>query len=117
MNYKTIEQARKELEAVNPDLVPKYEIKAFDNNLGQGVQLIRGQTSIVSWIGQYGSSSYGGKEGLYEIYPQKDGVGFRKRFRTSDDVTGWLSLKDAIAIAEATENNSPELEALVRQHY
>ena len=104
MTYKTIEEVRSELEAINPELVPKYEINAIET----GVQLRRGSTSIVSH-----SSSYGGDEGLYEIYPDMDGPGFRERYGTSDDVAGWLSLNDAVAIAEATEN----LVELVKKHF
>lgn len=90
---KTVAQARKELRAVAPHLVDLYDIQPSNG----GVQLIRGQTSIIST-----PKSYGGKNGLYEIRPMKDGKDFKDLFRTTDAASGWLHLNDAVLIAEAT---------------
>lgn len=102
-------RGRDQLEAINPDLVSKYQIRPCPP---QGVQLIRGQTSIV----RHGTS-YGSEDGLFEIYPMKDGKGFVEIFGTTDNVAGYLTLEEAVAIAEAVENDSPELKELVKKNF
>ena len=101
MKYKTLEQARSELEEINPCLLDKYVIKEVEN----GVQLLRGDVSSVISIVSHGDpcKSYGAEDGLYEIYvPRKDHKVLESKVgRISDDVVGHLTLSEAVEIAEA----------------
>ena len=110
MSCKTVEQVREELREISPNLVDKYEIKELEGR--NGVELIRGETCIVSH-----HHSYGGEEGLYEVCPRKNGTSFRRIFGTPEDVVGWLSLEDAVIIAEATEHFPSESLRVIAKKY
>ncbi len=102
MEYKTVEQARKELKEIDPRLLNKYKIKEVEN----GVQLLRGDVAnVISIISRGGPpcKSYGADDGLYEIYiPKKDRKALESIVgKISDSVVGYLALSDAVEIAEA----------------
>lgn len=104
MAYKTVEQAREELKEIDPQLLEKYMIREVDK--GNGVQLLRGDVSDVISIVSHGGppcKSYGADEGLYEIYvPRKYHSSLEAMIgRTSDDVVGYLTLNQAVEIAES----------------
>ena len=103
MEYKTVEQAREELKEIDPRLLEKYRIREVDNR--NGVQLLRGDVANVISIVSSGPpcNSYGADDGLYEIYiPRKDHKVLESIIgRISDDVVGYLTLSDAVEIAEA----------------
>ena len=92
---KTVEGVRRALEDIEPGLSKHYKIGP-DPTL-KGVMLVREGNSIIST-----PRSYGGDEGLYEVCPRKDGKGFKELLGTRSDVAGWLSLEEAVFIAEAT---------------
>jgi len=103
MSYKTVEQARKEMKEIDPQLLEKYKIKEVEG----GVQLLRGDVAnVISIISRHGPpvKSYGAEDGLYEIYiPRKDHKALESIVgrKISDDVVGYLTLSDAVEIAEA----------------
>ena len=103
MEYKTVEQAREELKEIDPQLLEKYRIREVDER--NGVQLLRGDVANVISIVSCGRpiKSYGADDGLYEIYiPRKDHKVLESIIgRISDDVVGYLTLSDAVEIAEA----------------
>ncbi len=104
MEYKTAGRARKELREIDPLLLNKYKIKEVEE--GNGVQLLRGDVANVISIVSHGPpcKSYGADDGLYEIYiPRKDHKALESIVGKiiSDDVVGYLTLSEAVEIAEA----------------
>ena len=91
--YKTVEQAREELKAIDPGLLEKYDISYFN----EGVAIECPGISIICTKGSYGS-----KDGKYEIMPSKNGKSFFDLFGRQK-VKGHLTLQDAIFFAECTK--------------
>ena len=110
---KNLQQAEEELASINPALINIYKIiQHFD-----GVQLLRGDTSIVS-------SEYirGCEDGLVEIWPKVRNKEFTELFDTATDYI-VMPLKDAVIIAEyasaAQRNKSrlPRLKQLAHEYF
>ncbi|HII71458.1 TPA: hypothetical protein HA265_01760 [Candidatus Woesearchaeota archaeon] len=116
--YKRKEDVVRELAAIDPALVDKYQIFEIDDGIDIGVVLERGRTTISHRISVDGMrGTFGATKGLYEVWPDCYGVGFMERFGTSDDVAGELTLRQAVEIAEATETRSPKLLEIVAKYF
>ena len=84
---------RTELSKINPELVDLYKI----NDQKDGVQLIRGETSIITIPGNEDTLPY---VLLYQICPRINGKGLIELFNRADDVVNVDTLEEAVNIAE-----------------
>ena len=107
--YKTADQVRGELEAINPGLVGKYKIEQLED----GVRLSRGETTIISRKG----CSDGADRGLYEIYPMMMGMRFEDLFCARNNVAGNLQLEKAVEIAEVVYGFEQKLKEFGKKYF
>ena len=111
---KTIEDVENEFRKIDPELMKEYNIMAIPG----GVHLKRNETTIATRIDQGPfDATYGGNQGLYEVFPRKEGKGFMALFGTADNVAGWLTLEQAVEVAEAVETGSRRQMLLVAEKY
>ena len=82
----------------------------------RGIRIMDGETSIISTTA--GWDSYGGDEGKYEIFPRWKGQDFRELFDTADQVTGWLTLDQALEISDACkQDDKAVVEAVAKKYF
>ena len=89
--HRTTNKIMDAIKEIDPLLCLLYEVTPLED----GVKLKRGETTIISRTGTYGAV-----EGLYEVFPRIHGQGMREILGTSSDISGWLTLKEAVRITE-----------------